>query len=165
MAPSFNSNTYPLIVSGNVTSSVYRHPNMLYAAAVGVILALATLMGLYRDVVLRPGERWWLWLVFFVAFLYASVFRFAPSGAYVADAGVAIRNPMSRRRFYAWSEIEDFTVGKWGVVPRMGYLRPKKGPSVHIFAILAAIPSQREDPGRMIGMLNEELRTMGGQLS
>ena len=145
------------MVSKHATSDVYRHPNMLFAAALGILFSLVALLGVYRDVVLQPGDRWWVWLIIGTAFFYVSVFRLAPSGAYASETGVVIRNPMSRRRSYAWNDIDRFTVNKWGVVPRMGYLRPKEGSSVHIFAILAASPSQANDPGRVIGMLNEEL--------
>ena len=69
-------------------------------------------------------------------------FRFARAGVYVTPSGVRVLNP-HRTVHLAWHEIERFSIGAKGLLPRVGIAELTNGRSVGLYGVSAPNPTFR----------------------
>jgi hypothetical protein len=62
--------------------------------------------------------------------------RVALAGVQVHESGILVRNPFSYR-FLAWNEVEEFSLGRYHVLSRLGIARLRDGSRVPLFGIQA----------------------------
>ena len=92
--------------------------------------------------------------------LAAFCLRVAASAVHIEASGVRIVNPLSVRRV-VWSDIECFTLGRWGVLPRNCLVIVKGGSRTGAWAISARNPNTFQHDSaaeRMVEELNQRLK-------
>jgi len=62
--------------------------------------------------------------------------RVALAGVQVRDSGITVRNPFSHR-FIKWDEVEEFSLGRYRLLSRLGIARLRDGSRVPLFGIQA----------------------------
>lgn len=62
--------------------------------------------------------------------------RVALAGVQVHESGILVRNPFSYR-FLGWHEIEEFSLGRYRLLSRLGIARLRDGSRVPLFGIQA----------------------------
>ena len=91
-------------------------------------------LGVAPEELILPGR-----VVFFgagVGLGWFLVGRVALAGVQVQESGILIRNPFTYR-FIRWGELEEFSLGRYRVLSRLGIARLRDGSRVPLFGIQA----------------------------
>jgi hypothetical protein len=137
---------------------VYRSSGCVFSFLLfaTVPIAVVSLPALFSSYVSGP------WRAVFVALgfvLAAFGVRAAMCAVQVDKQGVRVVNPLSVRRV-AWSDIEYFMLGRWGLFSRMCVIVLTDGSRIGVWAIVGASSSvYKQDPEAegMVDELNQRL--------
>jgi hypothetical protein len=139
----------------------------VYRSRAGAIIALVCAflspVAISLPALLSPGRMNTVAQAFFVALglvLAVLFLRAAVSAVRIEASGVRVVNPLSVRR-YSWADIECFTLGRWGLLPRNCLVNLRGGSRIGVWAISARNPNFfRHDSAAegMVAELNQRLK-------
>lgn len=125
-------------------------------AIIGAVVA--GIMLVQTVIAFKQGTLWWF--IGAIAFLFIILgWRGSRAAIYAEEHGVRVVNPL-KSELVSWSEIESFTLGRYGPWPHVGLIQLKNGSRRHIFGIQAPNPLTRpknRSAQNLIKQLNQEL--------
>jgi Bacterial PH domain len=141
-----------------------RYRSSEQVVGIAIIGSVVTIIMLVQAIVaFNQGAPWWL--ISAIAFLFAILsWRGANAAVYAEQHGVRVVNPL-RTELVNWSEIERFTLGRYGPWPHVGLIELRNGSRRHIFGIQAPNPLTRpKNRGAqiLVEQLNQELAAKRG---
>jgi hypothetical protein len=109
---------------------------------------------------MSPGTR----LSFIVLGLVgcACALRCALCAIHIEPGGIRVVNPLSSRRI-EWSEIDEFALGRWMVLPRNCIVRLADGSTQGVWAISARNPNLVRHDSAAEGLVAELNRRLAGE--
>ena len=139
---------------------VYRSTEqaiLLWIITVVAVALISTAVLTAHD--LAPIKQIAAW-AFCAIVAWFGVFRLAMSGVFLEEEEIRVVNPFRTRRFPR-TEVEGFSLGRWGPFPKIGFACLRDGERVPLFAIEGPNPFTRprnRSAERLIESLNEALR-------
>lgn len=142
---------------------VYRSSEQ--AVLIAIIGSVVTIIMLVQAVVaFKQGAPWWF--IAAIAFLFIILsWRGARAAIYAEEHAVRVVNPL-KTELVSWSEIERFSLGRYGPWPHVGLMELKNGSRRHIFGIQAPNPLTRpknRSAQNLVEQLNQELAARKGK--
>jgi PH (Pleckstrin Homology) domain-containing protein len=148
-------------VDDRSTTSVHRVRGM--SVAVWAMACFVTAYSIYALVVISQSDKPRAVPVVILVVVntpgLAFLVRAARSGALATREGVHVRN-IRRTIFVPWDEIDRFTVGSSGILPKVGVIERRNGVPIPIWGIQGPNPAVRPNnraAERVIERLNHEL--------
>jgi hypothetical protein len=79
------------------------------------------------------------------------LFRVARAGVYVRAGGITVLNPF-RTRMFSWQQVHGFSLGRWGLFPKIGFVDLEDGSRLHICdrSKCSMVPSRPVRLGRIL---------------